>query len=192
MQSEYLPHELQTVFTSKGVHASWDRLGDISAASNVLRATKKRLGSELKTIYRGRTHKVPDLSGSVRKVSKMAIETNILNNGSLDDSVDAKYGVVDIFETGERSLKSSTLESFNKKARSLAAGILVEDDGEDGEDLLAYDGAFTDDEEDVGLVFPSDIFEASDEEDENREDDDSDDSDGEDDGMSDSDTLFED
>ena len=122
----------------------------------------------------------------------MAIETNILNNGSLDDSVDAKYGVVDIFETGERSLKSSTLESFNKKARSLAAGILVEDDGEDGEDLLAYDGAFTDDEEDVGLVFPSDIFEANDEEDENREDDDSDDSDGEDDGMSDSDTLFED
>jgi len=180
------------VFTSKGVHGSWDRLGDISAASNVLRATKKRLGQELKTIYRGRTHKVPDLSKSVWKVSQMATEMGLLDAGSPDDPIDIKYGVVDVLETGEKFLKSSTLESFNKKSRSLAAGILTVDDDENAEELPAYFSAFTDDDGDVGLVFPSDIFETSGEDDDSGQDDGGGGGDDEDDDMSDSDTLLED
>lgn len=168
------------MFTSKGVHASWDRLGDISATSNILRAVKKRLGRELKTIYRGRTHKVPDLSRSVWKVSEKAIEIGLLKKTHLGDSIDAEYGVIDILEGGEKSLRLSTLESFNKKTRSLAAGILTMDEDEDTGDLPVYSGAFMgdDDEDDIGLDFPGDLFEASDE-------------DGEDDEMSDSDTLLE-
>lgn len=174
------------MFASKGVHASWDRLGDISAASNVLRATKKHLGRELKTIYRGRTHKQPDLSKSVWKVSRMAIETGLLDSSSTDDSINSKYRVIDIIEAGGKTLKSSTLESFNKKVWCLVAGILMTDDDESIEDLPPYDGAFTDDEEDAELVFPSDIFETGGGSDKES------DSDGEDDGMSDSDTLLDD
>jgi len=184
----HLPPKLQGVFTSKGVHASWDRLGDISAASNILRAIKKRLGMELKTIYRGRTHKIPDLSRSVWKVYKMAIEMSLLDSGSQDDSIDAKYGAVDILESGEKLLKASTLELFNRKAHSLAAGILTTDDDENTEVLPAYDGAFTDEEGDIGLVFPSDIFETNDEDNESGESDDSDDND---DITSDSDMLLD-
>ena len=171
------------MFTSKGVHGSWDRLGDISAASNVLRAAKKRLGRELKTIYRGRTHKVPDLSKSVWKVSRRAIETRMLEKDSPDDLVDAKYKVVDILGAGEKSLRSSTLGSFNKKVRSLSAGILTTDDGENTESLPVYSG---------GYIGDDDIFETSDEDDENERADGTSDSDGEDNEMSDSDTLLED
>ena len=174
------------MFASKGVHASWDRLGDISAASNVLRTTKKHLGRELKTIYHGWSHKQPDLSKSVWKVSRMATEIGLLDSSSSDDSIDSKYRIVDVVEAGEKTLKSSTLESFNKKARHLAAGILTTDNDENIEDLPAYNGAFTDDEEDTELVFPSDVFETGSESDKES------DSDGEDDGMSDSDTLLDD
>jgi hypothetical protein len=181
----------QTVFTSKGVHVSWDRLGDISVASNVLRATKKRLGGELKTIYRGRTHKQPDLSKSVQKVFRMTVEIGLLNSSSSDDSIDPKYGIVDVLEAGEKSLKSSTLESFNKRVRHLAAGILTTDDDDNADDLPAYNGVFADDEGDFRLVFPSDVFEASDEDDENGQGGDGNGSDSEDDIISDSDTLLE-
>jgi len=139
-------------------------------------------------MYRGRTHKLPDLSKSVWKVSRMATDVGLLNSDSSDDPIDPKYGVVDVLEAGEKSLKSSTLESFNKKARRLAAGILTTDGDGDIEDLPAYNGAFTDDEEDVGLGFPSDIFYTSDDNDRSGEDDDSD---GEDNEMSDSDMLLE-
>jgi hypothetical protein len=188
-QSTYLSN--QTVFTSKGVHASWDRLGDISVASNVLRATKKRLGGELKTIYRGRTHKLPDLSKSVQKVFRMAVEIGLLDSSSSGDSIDPKYGIVDVLEAGKKSLKSSTLESFNKKVQHLAAGILTTDDDDNADDLPAYNGVFADDEGDFRLVFPSDVFEASDEDDENGQGGDGNGSDSEDDITSDSDTLLE-
>jgi len=122
----------------------------------------------------------------------MAIELSLFDSESPDDSIDAKYGVVDVLETGEKLLKSSTLESFNKKARNLIAGILTTDDGENAEDLPAYDGALTGDEEGVGLVFPSDILETSDEDNEIGNDNDSDDSDNDSSIMSDSDTLLED
>jgi hypothetical protein len=183
----HLLYILQSVFTSKGVHASWDRLGDISAASNVLRAVKKRLGRELKTIYRGRTHKVPDLSRSIWKISEKAIEMCLLDKDSSGDSIDTEYEVVDILETGEKSLRSSTLESFNKKSRSLSAGILTTDDDESARGLPTYNGAFTDNDEDgVWLGFPSDLLETSDEDDTSGS---VDNSDGEDDEMSDLDTT---
>lgn len=121
----------------------------------------------------------------------MAIEIGLFGSGSPDDSIDSKHRVVDILEAGEKSLKSSTLESFNKKAQRLAAGILTVDDDENVEDLPAYDGVLMDNEEDGRLVFPSDIFDTSDDDDDDESDKDSS-SDGEDDEMSDSDTLLED
>lgn len=151
---------------------------------------KKCLGQELKTIYRGRTHKVPDLSRSVWKVLEKAIEIDLFDKDSSGDFIDAEDGVIDILEAGEKSLRSSTLESFNKKTRSLATGILTADDGENTQELPAYSGAFTDDDDEgAGSVFPSDIFWTSDEDDTSMG---IDDFDGEDDKMSDSDTLLED
>lgn len=123
----------------------------------------------------------------------MAVEMSLLDSGSPDDSIDTKYGVVDILETGEKLLKSSTLESFNKKSHNLAAGILTtDDDDESTEDLLAYDDGFMENEEDAVLVFPSDILEASDEDSESGKGNDSNGDDDNDSIMSDSDTLFED
>ena len=81
----------------------------------------------------------------------MATEFGLLDGNSPDDSINSKYKVIDVLEAGEKALKSTTLESFNKKARSLTAGILTTDDSEDIGGLL-------DDREDAGLVFPSDIF----------------------------------
>ena len=145
-------------------------------------------------MYRGRTHKQPDLSKSVWMVSRTATEIGLLTSSSPDDSIGSKYGVVDVLEAGEKTLKSSTLESFNKKARHLAAGVLTTDDNDNTEDLPAYNGVFTDDGEDVGLVFPSDIFDADDEDDESDKGDTNGgkDNDSEDIAMSDSDTLLED
>ena len=121
----------------------------------------------------------------------MATEIGLLTSSSLDDSIDSKYGVVNVLEAGEKTLKLSTLESFNKKARHLAAGVLTTDDDDNTEDLPAYNGVFTDDGEDVGLVFPSDIFNAEDEDDKSDKGD-TNDNDSKDIAMSDSDTLLED
>jgi len=82
----------------------------------------------------------------------MATEFGLLDGDSPDDPINSKYRVIDVLEAGEKALKSTTLESFNKKARSLAAGILTTDDGENITGL-------PDDREDTELVFPSDIFE---------------------------------
>lgn len=76
----------------------------------------------------------------------------MLDGDSPDDAIDLKYRIIDVLEAGEKALKSSTLESFNKKVRSLAAGILTIDDDENIGGLL-------DDGENAKLVFPSDIFE---------------------------------
>ena len=140
-------------------------------------------------MYRGRGHKQPDLSKSVWKVFRTAIEIGLFDNDSPDDTIDSKYGVVDVLDAGEKSLKSSTLGSFNKKARHLAAGILTIDDDEDIEGLPTYSGVLTDDNDDDRLVFPSDIFDTSDDDDESDKDGSSDEEDEE---MSDSDTLLED
>ena len=133
-------------------------------------------------MYRGRTHKQPDLLKSVWRVSRTATEIGLLTSSSPDNSIDSKYGVVDVLEAGEKTLKSSTLKSFNKKAQHLAAGVLTTDDNDNTEDLPAYNGFFTDDGEDIGLVFPSDKGDTNGGKD----------NDSEDIAMSDSDTLLED
>lgn len=123
----------------------------------------------------------------------MAVEIDLLDSGSSEDAVDAKYAAVDVLETGEKSLESSTLESFNKKARSLAAGILTTDDDENVEDFPDYNSTFMDEEDDdgIGLVSLSDISEMSDG-DNGSGSSDSNDSDEDNIDMSDSDTLLED
>ena len=116
----------------------------------------------------------------MQKVTQTAIEVGLLNSGSSDDSIDPKYVVADVLEAGGKTLKSSTLGSFNKKARQLASGILMVDDDDRVEGLPAYSGALLDDDEDV---------ETSGEDDESDEEEDGD---SESDNMSDSDVLLDD
>lgn len=151
----------------------------------------------------------------------MATEYGLLDGDSPDDPISSKYGVVDVLEAGEKALKSATLESFNKKARNLAGGILTTDDenadglpdGGESTELVfpsdMFEATGGDDGCDEGLVFMDEMFETSDDDDEddkkeeeddnnnkdndNNEDEDNMDNgnDSEDDGMVDSDTFID-
>ena len=53
---------------SKGIHATWDHLANVSAASKHLMELKKRVHREMDTSYQGQSHITPDTSALVWRV----------------------------------------------------------------------------------------------------------------------------
>lgn len=58
----------QRLFMSKGIHATWDHLANVSAASKHLMELKKRVHREMDTSYQGQSHITPDTSALVWRV----------------------------------------------------------------------------------------------------------------------------
>jgi hypothetical protein len=61
-------------FVAKGLHSSWDKLGDISAAVLQLQNVKKQVTKALGASYEGKTHTTPDTSMLVWKVANKVRE----------------------------------------------------------------------------------------------------------------------
>ncbi|KAJ7697337.1 hypothetical protein B0H17DRAFT_870215, partial [Mycena rosella] len=101
---------VKQLFAARGMYGDWDRLANISAAIDVLTSVKSNVAISMDASYAGKSHKAVDTSDLVwrTKANRSAKTTT------------------DIFSTGERLLKSSTIAMFNKNRRSLLKGIVPE------------------------------------------------------------------
>ncbi|KAF8837838.1 hypothetical protein BDN67DRAFT_1026024 [Paxillus ammoniavirescens] len=112
---EHLIIFLKRFFAVRGVYASWDRLGDISAAVDLLQHVRKQVGRALGIAYHGITHTTPDNSASISKVAHK-VNDLALHRFTLDrDGNSSIKPVINTLASGEQKLKSSTLATFNKK-----------------------------------------------------------------------------
>jgi len=113
----------QFLFSSKGLYAGWDTLGNISAAIEYLQKIKKQVGLALRG-YRGSSHTTPDTSSLVWKVANNVKEAELLLfkiHREHHPNSDAK-SVLNLLDEGEKKLRSSSLKTFNKKIHALNEG----------------------------------------------------------------------
>lgn len=112
----------QNFFASKGVYASWDRLGDISASVDLLQNVRKQVLRALKTTYHGITHIDPDTSAAINKIASKVGELELHTIKSDRAENELIKPIIDTLAVGEKKLKSSTLATFNRKAKGMMAG----------------------------------------------------------------------
>lgn len=120
---------IQFLFAAKGLYASWDRLGDISAAVDYLQKIKKEVGIALGK-YSGTTHTIPDTSDLVWKVANKVheLELQIFKLNRQGNDNEGIKPVINILAAGEQKLKSASLATFNKKVHTLINGHSVEEE----------------------------------------------------------------
>ena len=114
----------QRFFAAKGVYAGWDRLGDISAAVDLLLQTWKKVAEDIEIDYHGITHITPDNSASINKIA-YKVEELTFHQYRLDRDLDGHSQirpVIDTLATGEKKLQSSTLSTFHKKVQGMMVG----------------------------------------------------------------------
>lgn len=124
-------HPSQALFMAKGIYASWDRLGNLSAAINHIQTIKRQV---IRTIagYKGSTHTSPNTTNLVLLVAKKARDNKIqIPAASRAKSIKA---VTDIRRVGHRKMETSTLATFNKKMHlTKTFGDMTELDEEEDE-----------------------------------------------------------
>lgn len=123
----------QTFFANKGVYASWERLGDISASVDLLQNVRKQVLRALKTGYHGITHVNPDTTAAVRKIAHTVRELELGCYKPDRDGNGTVRPIVDTLAVGEQKLRSSTLTTFNRKVKMMMEGDGFEVEPEEDE-----------------------------------------------------------
>ena len=77
MNAEHGINALKTLFLSKGIYSTWDRLGHISACIVQLEDIKRQTCMALGVGHEGTTHHTPNTSHLVWKVADKAHEMNL-------------------------------------------------------------------------------------------------------------------
>jgi hypothetical protein len=107
---------------AKGVQSTWDQLGNISAAIDVLKKLKKQVAKVMKTAYQGTTHTVPNTNHLVKRVANKIQEENLhLYNKDRLGNPKVK-SVPDTISVGEAKLLSLSLITFNCKIHAMVDG----------------------------------------------------------------------
>jgi hypothetical protein len=126
-----LPFQIDSpkgLLQAKGVQSTWDRLGNISAAVDVLKKLKKQVASAMKTAYQGSTHKVPKTDHLVWRVAKKVHEEE-LHLYAEDRTGNAKAKIVpDVISVGEAKLLSASLNTFNRKVHAMVEGRIYDEE----------------------------------------------------------------
>ena len=109
--------EFKFLFLFRGIHANWDYLGNLSAICTLPSFFKKRCNMELESRYSGSLHTRPNTSGYIWMVAEKACDQR------LNEYVPNRKGsdVLDAFKKGDKLIRGSTLESFNRKILLKAA-----------------------------------------------------------------------
>ncbi|KAI9436005.1 hypothetical protein H4582DRAFT_1817065 [Lactarius indigo] len=108
---EHLIGELKKLLQAKGLNSMWDRLGNISAAIDIIKRLKKRVSVAMKTTYQSTTHTDPKTDHLVWRVANKT-----------DLGMRKPKPVPDILAMGEMKLLSSSLDTFNRKFCAMAEG----------------------------------------------------------------------
>jgi hypothetical protein len=122
---------VKAMFAAKGMHASWDHLADISAASDLLKDVKKKVASSLEASYTGTTHKTPDVSELIWTVERKEKELGINQYQQDRDGNGKVKPVIDALANEERMIWTGSLLTFNKKLKNLVVGGAGTEDDED-------------------------------------------------------------
>ncbi|KAJ7588945.1 hypothetical protein C8J56DRAFT_785396, partial [Mycena floridula] len=127
---EHLIGYTKKLHTSKGVHASWEHLGNISSAIKHLIGLKKRVATEMDTVYHGNSHSTPDTSALVWRVFKDLKKTKIQTFNAHRKRTSTVVPFVNLHCKGFHTLATSSLKTFNAKMEVYKAGggFAVEDD----------------------------------------------------------------
>ena len=127
---------LKGLLQAKGVQSTWDRLGNISAAVDIIKKLKKKVASVMKTAYQGTTHTAPKTDHLVGQIAKK-VHDERLHVYTEDRIGNAKVkSVPNILSVGEAKLKSSSLATFNRKICAMAERRqYVSDDLEEPDEL---------------------------------------------------------
>jgi hypothetical protein len=87
-----------------------------------LKKLKKQVALSMKTAYQGTSHKDPKTDHLVHRVAR-TVRDEALHSFTADRPGNAKAKAVpNILSVGEAKLKSSTLNTFNRKIRAMAEG----------------------------------------------------------------------
>ncbi|KZT18815.1 hypothetical protein NEOLEDRAFT_1018697, partial [Neolentinus lepideus HHB14362 ss-1] len=115
MNIEHHIGQQKSIATRRGIHGSWDRLGDIAACGTIIRTAKRALSQGFAIPYSGNTHKMTDSAGAICKVTDK-VHDRQLQASILKDGVprSARKVTTDLIETGQRKL-AATIQTFNKK-----------------------------------------------------------------------------
>ena len=144
---------MKGLLQAKGLQSTWDRLGNISAAVDILKKLKKQVASTMKTAYQGTTHKDPNIDHLVWRVAKKVYEEKLhLYTEDQIGNMKTK-AVTNILFVGGEKLKSSSLNTFNRKIRAMAEGWQYDEEIDSlPQNTLAIN--LEDDEDDPGEVGP--------------------------------------
>ncbi|KAN0135293.1 hypothetical protein V8E53_006858 [Lactarius tabidus] len=66
---KHLIGKLKGLLQAKGLQSTWDHLGNISAAVDILKKLKKQVATSMKTAYQGMTHKAPKTDHLIWRVA---------------------------------------------------------------------------------------------------------------------------
>ncbi|KAL0563513.1 hypothetical protein V5O48_018552 [Marasmius crinis-equi] len=114
MNIEHIINEVKKLYAAKGIYASWDRLGDLSAAIRSLIAIKKSMRSMMETAYQKKEHTDADTTASVWKVVD-AIEEYGLLKFNPDRKVDVEVKATpDLLSEGWDKVRKTTIPTYNK------------------------------------------------------------------------------
>ncbi|KAA1470545.1 hypothetical protein DENSPDRAFT_774774 [Dentipellis sp. KUC8613] len=113
---EHVLHVLQDLFASRGIHADWDHLANISPAAHVWRALLKVFRSALGVGYKGMSHSEVDTSSLVHKVEEKVGDWELLICKS--SRGETEKCTVDAIEAGVESLMGGRLAAFHKRRRA--------------------------------------------------------------------------
>ncbi|KAK7460976.1 hypothetical protein VKT23_008904 [Stygiomarasmius scandens] len=126
MNIEHQIGYVKGLFAAKGIYASWDRLGYISAAIVPIQASKKKVASMLKISYQKKSHTDADTTPQVWTIIR-AIEENQLLDYIPNRQTDTTCSLVpDLRAVGFEKLQSS-LKRFNKQVQFVAEGMRLSD-----------------------------------------------------------------
>lgn len=123
MNIEHLIGYVKTLFAAKGIHSSWEHLGNISAGVKNLMHLKKRVSYDIETAYQTREHKTPDTTTELTwRVVKCLRDTQLLlfQKGRAESKT-AK-AIPDLRLKGDRHLESSSVATFSRKISQWRAG----------------------------------------------------------------------
>lgn len=123
LNTEHLIGYLKQLFSSKGIYASWDRLGEVSAAIVELQDVKKHFGNMLDTSYKTATKTPADVAPLVWRIADTVGDLHIQEyKYHRHGSNLIPQAAPDLLASGWGKLASSTLRTFNKKMRGIIDG----------------------------------------------------------------------
>jgi hypothetical protein len=127
---------LQAYALAKGLHASWEQLGDLSPTIPILCPLKTQFSRILSAPWQGTTHTDPDIASLINRVASKARSVDLHLR---KPNRETKKRTVDILAKGHDMLQSKVMKAFTKRWEVWIAGTGVFEEEEDDIPVITSD-----------------------------------------------------